>query len=166
MRKDQLWLQLLDEHLILIMLHKLHLLLVLLLWCQLSLVAFILLDKLSDCFGACQIDDIIFVTSFVTSNILIRCVSPVSINSEFVHDFWRIEKFNKVVCWRWTHSKTLLCYTERFQVILGLHFYHTLSLPIVEVTHNFSYFTSKWPLKDVFNFGPEQSLQMLNLNLC
>ena len=68
------------------MLQKLHLLLVLLLWSQLILVSFILLDELPNRFCAHQVNNVIFIASLVASNILIWSVSPVTIYSKFVHD--------------------------------------------------------------------------------
>lgn len=136
------------------MLKKLHLLLILLLRCQLRLICFVFLNELAYRLYACQVNDIVFVTPVISSYVLVRSVSPVTIHSELIHDFLRIQELDEVVSrGRLTgDSQTLLSDSKSLQVILWFHFLHTFTLPTIEITHQLNYFTTKRPLEEMLNF--------------
>ena len=165
--QDHLLLQLLNQELVLVVLKKLHLLLILLLRSQLRLICFVFLNELAYRLYACQVNDIVFVTPVISSYVLVRSVSPVTIHSELVHDFLGIQELDEVVSrGRLTgDSQTLLSDSKSLQVILWFHLLHTFTLPTIEITHQLNNFTTKRPLEEMLNFRPKCILKVLRLYL-
>lgn len=151
--QDHLLLKRLNEHLILAVLHQGILLLELLLRCHLLREGLVFFEEVADGFGIGEIDHVVLVAAFVPSCLLVWSVSPVSVNSEFVHALLWVEEFDEVVSGRLlVHPQILLSYSKGLHVISGLNFEHSFSLPVVEMSHDFDDFATERPLENVFNF--------------
>jgi len=117
---------------------------VVLLLCQV-----LFLQQLENSLGIDEIYDVILVSSLIPRNLLVWSVPPIAVNSEFIHVFCRLQKFDERVS-RWFH--TYLLSKSRSRMWLSWNYgLHLFSLPIVELTADFDKLTSKRPLEAVLH---------------
>lgn len=124
----------------------------------------LLLQKLKHCLRIGKIDNVVLVSSFITSYLLVRSISPISIHSKFVLISLSVKKFNKVMSW-WLLTNlslsSLLCQSSSLDRLSRNNSIHLLSLPSIELGAYLNIFSSKAPLKYMFNLV-EQILLLLD----
>jgi hypothetical protein len=95
-----------------------------------------LLEELEDCFSLSEVDDIVLISSFIASYLLVGSISPIAIHSEFVLvSFW-VKKLDKIVSWcclTYLGLSCLLSQSGSFDRLSCNHQIHFLSLPSVEL---------------------------------
>ena len=58
------------------------------------------MEELEDSLAICEVYNVVLVASLISGDLLIWSISPISINSEFIHVLQRIKEFDEVVRWR------------------------------------------------------------------
>ena len=92
-QRHKLLLKLLEQKLLLLELVRLLLL-------RSLLLLLLFLQELEDCLGGSKIDHVVFIASLISSDLLVRGISPVSVHSELVLIPFRVKELYEIVSWR------------------------------------------------------------------
>ena len=108
------------------------------------MVLLILLQEVSNSLPSRQVNHIVLVATFISGDILVWSIAPITVHTELVHTFLGVDELDEVVCrWRLSHAKALLGDAEGFEIVSGLNLLHALTLPVIEEPHDFDHFTSE-----------------------
>ena len=94
-------------------------------------------QNLQNGFLVCKVNNIVFVVARVSSDLLVRSISPISINFEFVHVLHRVKEFDDVMSGLLLSNPILkvdLSKASASDWLTRDDAFHFLTLPLVELS--------------------------------
>lgn len=109
------------------------------------------LKNLENRLSICQIYDIVFIISIIPRELLIGSTFPNAINFEFILISSTIQLLQKIMS-RTPYDLVLTQSNVPSIINSNINPFHFFSGPWIKLSTNFNIISSKWPIKDMFDF--------------